>query len=167
MAPKISQPTEKCPPPELEDNLRGNNMPLPKSNDKSNEIKKQLILASGKPFTAQAVARMLSMTDDDVELSMTDDDVERLRQAHKLIAAPSTDYGYLYPAFQFKEDGKILDGLEKVLDSLAHFDPWMQLWFLQTGDVRLDGATPIEILKQGKIEQVLLAADSYGSMCAA
>jgi hypothetical protein len=164
MPPKTSQPTQQCPPSEVIDGIRGDDsMPLPQSDDKSNEIKKQLILASGKPLTASAVARMLDMVKDE-------DDVEKLRQVHKLIAAPSKEYRYLYPAFQFQKDGKvfkIVDGLERVLNSLARFDPWMQLWFLQTGDILLDNATPIEMLKQGKIDRVLLAAENYGRMCAA
>jgi hypothetical protein len=124
----------------------------------SNEIKQQLLCTSGKPLVADAVAR---------KLDISVEQVDERRQKHELIAAPSQEYGYLYPAFQFQPDGSVLKYLDKLLYSLRDFDPWMQLVFLQTGDIRLDGATPLEMLQQGEISQVLFAAHNYGTMQAA
>jgi hypothetical protein len=126
--------------------------------DTENEIKKQLLLKSGKPFAPTAVAR---------NLSITVDEVEELRQHHGLIGVPAEGYGYLYPAFQFREDGSVLVGLDKVLKALSHFSVWLQLQFLQTGDYRLEEATPIDALKQGKLDRALFAAKNYGEMRAA
>jgi hypothetical protein len=39
--------------------------------------------------------------------------------------------------------------------------------FLLTGDIRLEGATPLEKLQKGEIEPVVLAAKCYGSHSAA
>jgi hypothetical protein len=120
-----------------------------------NDIKKTLLFASGKPLTVSAVAQ---------KLSEVEEYVEQLRQNRQLIGIPAEGYGYLYPAFQFKENGSILADLEKLLKSLDRFDIWMQLQFLQTGDFLLEGATPIEVLKQGRLEQALFAAENYAEM---
>jgi hypothetical protein len=124
----------------------------------ADEIKKRLLFLSGKPLTAQAVARRLSIP---IEW------VENDRQKNHLIGIPVESYGYLYPAFQFTEDGAVLSNLDKLLQSLERFDVWMQLQFLQTGDLRLEGSTPIDALKQGKLDLVLSAAENYGEMRAA
>jgi hypothetical protein len=124
----------------------------------ADEIKRRLLLASGKPLTSQAVARQLSIS---IEW------VEERRQKNQLIGIPAEGYGYLYPAFQFTEDGSVLPDLDKLLKALERFDEFMQLQFLQTGDIRLEGETPIDTLKQGKLDRALFAANNYGEMRAA
>jgi hypothetical protein len=133
----------------------GNSQKYTSINLVGNDIKKTLLFASGKPLTVSAVAQ---------KLSEVEEYVEQLRQNRQLIGIPAEGYGYLYPAFQFKENGSILADLEKLLKSLDRFDIWMQLQFLQTGDFLLEGATPIEVLKQGRLEQALFAAENYAEM---
>jgi hypothetical protein len=144
--------------PSIDQNVRSESsdkIDLPVDAD---EIKKRLLFLSGKPLTAQAVARRLSIP---IEW------VENDRQKNHLIGIPVESYGYLYPSFQFTEDGAVLRNLDKLLQSLDRFDVWMQLQFLQTGDIRLEGSTPIDALKQGKLDLVLSAAENYGEMRAA
>jgi hypothetical protein len=124
----------------------------------NNDIKKMLLLASGKPLTISAVASKLFTSEEQVEI---------LRKNRALMGIPVEGYNYLYPAFQFQKDGSILPSLDKLLQSLDRFDVWMQLQFLQTGDLLLDGATAIDVLKQGRLEQALFAAANYAEMCAA
>jgi|GEM_PF-366438 len=124
----------------------------------NNDIKKMLLLSSGKPLTISAVAS---------KLFTSEEQVETLRKNSALMGIPVEGYSYLYPAFQFQEDGSILPSLDKLLQSLDRFDVWMQLQFLQTGDLLLAGATPIDVLRQGKLEKVLFAAENYAEMCAA
>ena len=120
--------------------------------------KERLLFASGKPLTAKAVARKLSIP---IEW------VDERREKKQLISVPVEKYGYLYPAFQFTEEGAVLTDLDKLLPALERFDVWMQLQFLQAGNLRLEGATPIDTLKEGKLDLVLFAAKSYGEMRAA
>jgi hypothetical protein len=61
----------------------------------------------------------------------------------------------------------VLPDLDKLLKALERFDEFMQLQFLQTGDIRLEGATPIDTLKQGRLDRALFAANNYGEMRAA
>jgi hypothetical protein len=120
--------------------------------------KERLLFASGKPLTAKAVARKLSIP---IEW------VDERREKKQLMAVPAEKYGYLYPAFQFTEESFVLTDLDKLLQSLERFDVWMQLQFLQASNLRLEGATPIDTLKAGKLDLVLFAAKSYGEMRAA
>jgi hypothetical protein len=120
--------------------------------------KERLLFASGKPLTAKAVARKLSIP---IEW------VDERREKKQLMAVPVEKYGYLYPAFQFTEESSVLTDLDKLLQSLERFDVWMQLQFLQASNLRLEGATPIDTLKAGQLDLVLFAAKSYGEMRAA
>jgi hypothetical protein len=120
--------------------------------------KERLLFASGKPLTAKAVAQKLSIP---IEW------VDERREKKQLMAVPVEKYGYLYPAFQFTEEGSVLTDLDRLLQALERFDVWMQLQFLQAGNLRLEGATPIDTLKEGKLDLVLFAVKSYGEMRAA
>ncbi len=55
----------------------------------------------------------------------------------------------------------------QVLAVLKEDGAWTQMLFLLTGDIRLEGATPLEKLQKGEIEPVVLAAKCYGSHSAA
>jgi hypothetical protein len=68
----------------------------------------------------------------------------------------------VYPAWQFI-DGKVLSGLDQVLAFLKEDGAWTQIIFLLTGDIRLEGATPLEKLQKGEIDSVVWAAKCYGS----
>ncbi|PSM48185.1 hypothetical protein C7Y66_15725 [Chroococcidiopsis sp. CCALA 051] len=84
----------------------------------------------------------------------------------KLIALTTSKRGYLFPRWQFAENG-ILSGLESVLAALDESDPWMQAAFILNPNIWLDGASPLEMLRQGKIEDVLVAARASGEQGAA
>ena len=92
-------------------------------------------------------------------------ELETMRRNNQILGL-SVNEELLYPAWQFVE-GKVLTGLDKVLTALKDDGAWTQMIFLLTGDIRLDGATPLDKLKTGKIEQVLWAANCYGSHSAA
>ena len=71
--------------------------------------KERLLFASGKPLTAKAVARKLSIS---IEW------VDERREKKQLMAVPAKKYGYLYPAFQFTAEGSVLSDLEQLLPAL-------------------------------------------------
>jgi hypothetical protein len=81
------------------------------------------------------------------------------------LGIPAIGYGFLYPAFQFAGDGTVLNGFSEALKAL-NCDDFMKLQWFQTGDIRLEGQTPLEVLKSGNIEDlesVLNAARNYGN----
>lgn len=89
----------------------------------------------------------------------------QMRENGHLIGIEVDDQ-YVYPAWQFV-DGKILPGLDQVLSELKQDGIWTVMIFMLTGDLRLDGKTPLEMLRQGEIEQVIWAASCYGEHSAA
>ena len=60
-----------------------------------------------------------------------------------------------------------LTGFESALRELGVRDPWMKAAFFLSGDPRLDGASPLEVLRRGDPEAVLRAARGYGEHGAA
>jgi hypothetical protein len=92
-------------------------------------------------------------------------ELETMRRTHQVLGL-SVNEEVVYPAWQFIE-GKVLSGLDKVLAALKEDGAWTQIIFLLTGDIRLDGAIPLEKLKEGEIDQVVRAAKCCGSHIAA
>jgi hypothetical protein len=63
---------------------------------------------------------------------------------------------YLYPAWQFLENGQILAGLPEVLTALASYSDWEKLQFLLAPNSRLaEDRLPLDELRSGNIEIVL------------
>ncbi len=70
---------------------------------------------------------------------------------------------YIYPLWQFTDQGETISGLEKVLEKLQDFDPWIQITFFLNPNVRLDNKTPLEILRMGGIELVINSAIAFAN----
>ncbi len=92
--------------------------------------------------------------------------LDKRRRRNQLIGLTQGRRGYAYPAWQF-EDGKTLANLEKVLGRLSDHDPWMQLTFFLNSNDRLEGRSPLDLLRSGQVDRVLQAAASYGEQGAA
>jgi hypothetical protein len=121
------------------------------------EAKRKLIDETGGVLTAEKVAEILGITRQAVD---------KRRRAGTLIGLTTGRYGYRYPVWQFTESGTV-PGLEHVLSALASHDEWMQVAFLTGKNPRLNGRTPVETLKAGKLDRVLNAAHVYGEHGAA
>jgi biotin operon repressor len=133
------------------------NDPLAAVRFKGVQVKHELLYQDGQPLTSEEVAQLLHITRQAVD---------KRRSKGQLLGVSLGRRGYLYPAWQF-HSGQVLPGLERVLAALKDYDPWTQLMFLKTGEVRLDGATPLERLQAGDIDAVVWAAECYGTHGAA
>ena len=131
--------------------------PLLKAKLKGLEVKQQLLAQDGEPLNSQEVADLLGMTRQAVD---------KRRNSNKLLGLSLGKRGYRYPAWQFSSGG-ILPGWELVLAALAEISSWGKLQFMLSGDIRLEGKTPLECLQIGKIEKVVAAAKAYGQQVAA
>ncbi|MBW4619404.1 MAG: hypothetical protein KME17_08600 [Cyanosarcina radialis HA8281-LM2] len=131
--------------------------PLATARLKGVTVKRDLLYRDGQPLTSEEVASLLHLTRQAVD---------KRRRNDRLLAVSLGRRGYLYPVWQFHE-GKVLPGLERVLAELRSYDPWTQLIFFQTGDMRLDGDIPLERLQSGEIDRVVWAASCYGQQIAA
>lgn len=99
-------------------------------------------------------------------LNLTRQAVNKRRQQGALIGLDAGRHGYLYPAWQLVRDGTIA-GLGEVLDALRQHDPWMQHIFMVTRNTRLGDLSPLEGLRQGRLDDVLKAARAFGEHGAA
>ena len=133
------------------------NDPLAAARFKGVQVKHELLYGDGQPLTSEEVAQLLHITRQAVD---------KRRSKGQVLGVSLGRRGYLYPAWQFQQ-GQVLPGLERVLAALKDYDPWTQLMFMKTGDVRLDGATPLERLQAGDIDAVVWAAECYGTHPAA
>lgn len=71
-----------------------------------------------------------------------------------------------YPAFQFGDDG-LLPGLARVMRAFRIDDRWMRVNIMLTGDARLGGRRPIDMLREGRTDEVVRAVGAYGEQGAA
>jgi hypothetical protein len=72
----------------------------------------------------------------------------------------------VFPAWQFTDHGTI-PGLERVLLALTDHDEWMQNVFFINPNTRLSGRRPLDLLREGEIQEVLDAAREFGQHGAA
>ncbi|GAB4217958.1 MAG: hypothetical protein OHK0012_24610 [Synechococcales cyanobacterium] len=131
--------------------------PLAVARLKGVQIKHELLFEDGKPLTSEQVAELLKITRQAVD---------KRRSKLQLLAITTGRRGYLYPLVQFQDQG-VIPGLDRVLQALKDYSPWTQLMFLKSGDVRLEGQTPLACLKAGEVDQVVWAAQHYGEQGAA
>ncbi|URD53589.1 hypothetical protein [Chroococcidiopsis sp. CCNUC1] len=131
--------------------------PLERARLRGIAARERLLNAEGGSLTISQVEELLSISRQAIH--------KRCRKG-KLIALTTSKRGYLFPKWQFTENG-VLSGLESVLAALDESEPWMQAAFMLNPNIWLDGASPLEMLRQGKIEDVLVAARASGEQGAA
>jgi nucleoid DNA-binding protein len=107
---------------------------------------------SGGAFTWQEVKKLLGISRQAIDKKV---------RADALLAVPGPHGRRQYPVAQFTGDG-ILLGLEDVLKSLPSANGWFRLNFLVRPDARLGGRRPIDLLKESKIDPVVVAAKAVG-----
>ena len=116
--------------------------------------KRQLLEVEGGCMTSEEVSEVLSITRQAVD---------KRRKQGKLIGLAAGRV-YVYPSWQF-HNGQTLSGLEKVLQALGVRDPWMQTAWILNGNSRLEGRSPLDVLREGKVDNlntILDAACLYG-----
>lgn len=128
------------------------NDPLVAARLRGLNLRQQMLKSSGGALTSEKVADVLNISRQAVD---------KRRASNQLLALTQGRRGYSYPSFQFDE-GKTLKGLEEVLERLSAIDPWMQLNFFTRPNERLGGSTPIEALRDRKVDDVVRVASSYG-----
>lgn len=75
------------------------------------------------------------------------------------------DNGVLkFPLFQFDPEGAdgVVNGLPDVLEALADLSPFTKLNWLNKPNPVFDGLTPLNMLKKGKIDEVVIEARAIG-----
>lgn len=126
--------------------------PLAAAKARGLKAKEELCKAEGGVISLELAAARLNKSQQEV-----DED----RDKGKLIALPTKEHRYDYPVWQFV-NGDILPGLESVLAELSVRDGWMQVAFMVNANTRLNGESPLAMLKRGDVQLVRQAARAYG-----
>lgn len=126
--------------------------PLAKAKIRGLKVKKELIEAFGGCVSSEEVATILGISPQGVN---------QRRQRGRLIALSEGKGKYIYPLWQFTENGETLPGLKEVLKILKQLDCWMQITFFLNPHLRLGNKTPLEMLRLGKIDLVVETAIAF------
>jgi hypothetical protein len=121
------------------------------------DAKARLIEQNGGVFKTEQVAKYLGITPQAVN---------KRRSLRQLVGLTFRKRGYVFPAWQFTDRGAV-PGLEQVLAALADHDEWMQNVFFINPNTRLGGRRPLDLLREGEIQEVLDAAREFGQHGAA
>jgi len=130
--------------------------PLLKARVRAVLAQRELLDADGGTLSAAEIAEVLGITRQAVD---------KRRNAGQLLALEAAKRGYLYPAWQLGDRG-LLEGFPEVLAVLAA-PPWAAARFFLSGNHRLGGRRPIDVLRKGHVEAVLAAAEMFGEHGAA
>ncbi len=120
------------------------------------EARQQLAEAEGGSLSSEEAARVLGISKTAV--------LKRLEAGRLLAWREERLRAARFPRWQFDKHGQVLAGLEPVLEILnrdERLDAWGKvLFFLQTRS-SLGEKRPLDLLREGRIEAVRLAADAY------
>jgi hypothetical protein len=127
--------------------------PLAKARLRGVLAMRELLSAGGGAYSASEVAELLAISRQAVD---------KRRKSGQLLAVELPKRGLLYPAWQFSDTGGTLPGFVDVLRVLGSHDPWAQARFFASGNHRLKGKRPIDLLRAGAVDPVLAAAGAFG-----
>ncbi len=100
-------------------------------------------------------------------LSISRQAVDARRKKGRILAVSTGRHGWRYPLCQFDggSESGLLPGLEQVLDAIDDEGGWMVLAFLLSPEERLGARRPLDVLKDGEVEEIeaaVEAAKAYG-----
>ena len=141
----------------LAERMLPSSAPLAKARLRGVLAQRELVDAEGGALTGNELATLLHVTRQAVD---------KRRKAGRLLALELPKRGYLYPAWQFTDDG-VLQGLAEVLAALPDDSPWAKARFFVAGNDRLGGRRPVDVLREGDVMAVLRSAEMSGEHGAA
>jgi hypothetical protein len=125
--------------------------PLAEAKLRGQRLRKELLEAEGGVIGPEEVGNLLGIQRQSVD---------KRRKAGTLLALELGNR-FVFPAWQI-DGNSTVPHLEDVLAALHDQDEWRKLSFFVNGNVRLDGKSPLEVLRTGEYEGVLKAARSLG-----
>jgi hypothetical protein len=118
--------------------------------------RQQLAEAEGGSWSSEVVARTLQISKTAV--------LKRLAAGRLLAWREERLQAARFPRWQFDEHGQVLDGFEKVLEVLSQderLDAWGKILFFLQEKASLGGRRPLDLLREGRLKEVHLAAQAY------
>ena len=118
------------------------------------EIAAQDLLESGGSYSLEDVRKLFN--------GVTRQSIEKRVRDGKMLAVPGPNNKRFYPVAQFTDDGAVVEGLQALAKALRTENGLAILNFLVNPSSPLDDAKPIDLLRNGEVERVVEAAESYG-----
>jgi hypothetical protein len=119
-------------------------------------VRQKLMEAEGGSLSAEEAARELGISKTAV--------LKRYHKGQIIAWREERQNAARFPVWQF-EDGKVLDGLEKVLQVLnaaSRLDDFGRMLFFLSNMGFLGKKRPVDCLRAGQLKKVLQAAEGYG-----
>jgi hypothetical protein len=111
----------------------------------------ELVEMAGGLYTLPEVVSLLNVSEEAVE--------DRHKAEMLIVVRSGGKYGY--PTCQFTSGG-IVEGLAAILEAMPIRADWMRLEWLLVPDDALDGLSPLDALKEGRIGDVIDIARGHG-----
>lgn len=132
--------------------LAGTSNPLAAAMVRGAAAKRELLQQEGGTIETAQMAELLGISAQAIG---------KQRDRKQLLGLP-VGRRYVFPLFQV-DDHQVLQGLPRVLAAFAEdVSPWEVANFMLTGDRRLAGRRPVDVLREGDVEAVVRAAQGFG-----
>lgn len=118
--------------------------------------RQQLAEAEGGSLSSEDVARLIRISKTAV--------LKRLAAGRLLAWREERLQAARFPRWQFDEHGQVLAGLKDVLEVLnrdEHLDVWAKILFFLQERGRLEGSRPLDLLREGRLKEVMLVSHAY------
>jgi hypothetical protein len=115
--------------------------------------RKELELAEGGSLSAEEVANALGRTRQGIDY---------LRREGSIVAWRTTQGKWRYPAWQLTNQGGLLPGVRESLKALNTHSEWEPMIFFLSPRESLEGKRPLDLLRAGRIQDAVAAAERYG-----
>jgi excisionase family DNA binding protein len=120
------------------------------------EARQQLAEAEGGSLSSNEVASLLGISKTAV--------LRRLEAGRLVAWREGRLQAARFPRWQFDRHGRVLSGLERVLTILnrnQRLDAWGKILFFLQIEGTLGNKRPLDLLREGRLEDVRLAAEAY------
>jgi hypothetical protein len=114
--------------------------------------RKKLEQAEGGSLSSEEVAHLLGLS--------KRQSVDYQRKEKALVAWRTSAGKWRYPGWQFTKHG-ILPGIKECLKALATDNEWGAVIFFLSARYSLDGKRPLDLLREGKLEEAVAVAHRH------
>ena len=86
--------------------------------------------------------------------------LHRRRKEHRIIFWRDAQHNFFYPKWQFTESGALRPGIEEILNTFNSSDEWRIMRYFLSARYQLGEKRPLDLLRAGRVEEVLAHAKS-------
>jgi hypothetical protein len=115
--------------------------------------RKQLEIAEGGSLSAEEMANALGRTRQGIDY---------LRREGSILAWRTTQGKWRYPAWQLTDQGGLLPGIGVSLKALNTHSEWEPVIFFLSPRESFHGKRPLDLLRAGRLDEVISAAERHG-----